>query len=236
VGTPGEAGEFAFTLRVRDAHPDGPREAQAAFRWTIAAASPAALAVPAVAAAPTLDGRFDEPYWSLDQKIAKRTAGAPAKTASFAAVWVPNNDWQKGGTVYLAVKVLDGPAGKTPKDAVHLFIDGCHNRELIYNQDDTHFVVRRDGKTTSVKGKPNWFLKCAAAEIEGGYTLEIAVPRNYFIGAGNWLPMGPKAVYGFDLAVDEGDKELAQQTWRGTADNADDTSRFGSIVLMAPAQ
>ena len=51
------------------------------------------------------------------------------------------------------------------------------------------------------------------------------------------VPFNAKAVYGFDVAVDEGEKEISQQVWRGTARNAEDTSGFGSIVLTdTPAQ
>ncbi len=48
---------------------------------------------------------------------------------------------------------------------------------------------------------------------------------------GGILHAGLRGVYGFDIAVDEGDKELSQQVWRGDAHNATDTSHFGTIVL-----
>jgi len=228
LGTPGEAGEFRFAVRVTDAHPDGPRSDERSFVWRIDPATPAALVVPVVKAAPVLDGNLDEPFWRLDQAV---TGAPPAKAASFGAVWVPNRDWRKGGTVYIGVKVGDGAAGRGPGDAVHLYLDGMHNRETMYNQDDTHFVIRRDGKTESVRGKPNWFLKAAAREADGGWTLEIAVPHNYFVGAGAWIDMAPRAVYGFDLAVGSGAGGSARSYWRGSAANDEDTSGFGSLVL-----
>ena len=46
----------------------------------------------------------------------------------------------------LAVKVLDGPKGKTPKDGIHIFIDGNHNRSVVYSSDDTHLFVPRNHK------------------------------------------------------------------------------------------
>ena len=125
----------------------------------------------------------------------------------------------EGCDLILAVKVLDGPKGKTPKDGIHIFIDGNHNGSAIYSGDDTHFFVPRNHKggwAQSLRGKVNWFTDARVQEIEGGYTMEIRLGgNNYFGGEGNWLTFGAKGVYGFDVAVDEGDDEgISQQVWR----------------------
>ena len=138
----------------------------------------------------------------------------------------------------LAVKVLDGPQGKTPKDGIHIFLDGNHNQSVIYSGDDTHFFVPRNHKggwAQSLRGKVNWFTDARMQETEGGYTMEISLGGgNYLSGEGNWLPFGAKGVYGFDVAVDEGDdNDISQLVWRGDANNAEDTSHFGTIVLTA---
>ena len=231
AGTPGEEGEFNFKVKVEDSHPAGPRSAEKALKWTVGPASPEALLVRKTAEPINVDGKLDEPFWAPAEKIARKVKGSPTATATLSVVWTDKSSTSKSGCLYVAVKVLDGPAGKTPKDAVEVFIDALHNREVIYNADDMHFIVGRDGKSRSIKGKPNWFLKTAAAEIEGGYIIEMAIPINYWHGEGSWVEFGPKAVYGFDIAVDEGAKELGRQVWRGTAKNEDDTSGFGSIVL-----
>ena len=232
VGTPGVAGEYRFTVRATDAHPDGPRSAQRAFQWTIGPASPEALLVPKTYEPVTLDGKLDESFWKLDQPLAKAAEGEPAKKASFAAVWTDRADGRKGAVcIYLAVKVADGPAGKTPTDGVELFLDALHNREAVYNADDMHFRIDRDGRKRSVRGKPDWFLKVAAAEAPGGYVVEVAIPRNYLVGEGSWVGVEAGTVYGFDLAVTEGGTQPARRVWRGSARNAEDTRGFGSIVL-----
>jgi hypothetical protein len=231
VGTPGEAGEFSFAVKVDDSHPAGARSAQRALRWTILSAGPNALVVAKTGEPIEIDGKLDEPTWKLTEKIERRVAGAAGKTATFALLWSEKNKDGLRDNVYLAIKVLDGAAGKTPKDGVELFLDALHDRQVVYNADDTHFTIGRDGRSRSVRGKPNWFLKVAAAEIEGGYVLEITIPTNYWVGEGSWVDFGAKAVYGLDIAVNEGDKQLGQQVWRGTARNAEDTSGFGSIVL-----
>jgi hypothetical protein len=49
------------------------------------------------------------------------------------------------------------------------------------------------------------------------------------------VKLGAKGVYGFDVAVDEGDdKEVSRQVWRGDANDAEATSHFGTLVLVAP--
>jgi len=248
VGSAGEQGEFPFTLKAEDAFPGGPRSTEKALTWTIGPASPAALLLKRVVVTGkpddktvVIDGKPDEPFWKLDQAIAEKVKGTPTKQASFGLVWThqPRGDSKLiGRQLVLAVKVLDGPKGKTPKDGIHIFLDGNHNQSVIYSGDDTHFLVPRTHKggwAQSLRGKVNWFTDARVQEIEGGYTMEIRLGGGeYFGGEGNWLPFGAKGVYGFDVAVDEGDdKEISQQVWRGDAKDAEDTSHFGTIVLTA---
>jgi len=239
LGTPGEAGEFGFTIRATDSHPDGARSAKRAFTWAIGPASPQTLRVRCVrlpaatkaADAIKVDGKLDEPLWSLDQPIARSVAGTPAAKAAFDAFWLDDGKG-RSEALYVAVRVSDGPGGKTPRDAVHLFLDGRHNREVVYNADDLHIVVPRRGRPEFVRAHtPWWFTEIAVAEVPGGYVAEVRLGPANFQGKGIAVPFGARAVYGFDIAVDEGDGELSQQAWRGTARNAEDTSGFGTIVL-----
>jgi hypothetical protein len=250
VGSPGEEGEFTFTVIARDAFPGGPRSTEKPLTWKIGPATSGTLLVKSVVVTGkpddktvVIDGKPDEPFWKLDQVIAKKVKGTPTKKASFGVVWthLPRNPTRKespeGRDLLLAVKVLDGPKGKTPKDGIHIFMDGNHNQSVIYSGDDTHFFIPRNHKggwAQSLRGKVNWFSNARVQELDGGYTVEISLAGyNYFSGEGNWLKYGAKGVYGFDMAVDEGDdKELSQQVWRGDANDAEDTSHFGTLVLV----
>ena len=250
VGSPGEEGAFTFTVKAEDAFPGGLRSTEKSFAWKIGPATPQALLVKSVAVTGKpddktvmIDGKPDEPFWKLDQAIDKKVRGTPTKRASFAAVWthLPRNPARKespdGRELLLAFKVLDGPKGKTPKDGIHVFMDGNHDRSVIYSGDDTHLFIPRNHKggwAQSIRGKVNWFSNALVQEIEGGYTMEVSLGGGaYFSGEGNWLKFGAKGVYGFDVAVDEGDdKELSQQVWRGDANDAEDTSHFGTLVLV----
>lgn len=207
-----------------------------------------------------LDGKLDESFWKVTEPIQKKVLGTPEKRAFFSAVYMANTSaygnpgpgrYELGKfkptnamfyldptDLVIAIKVLDGPKGKTPKDGIHIFLDSRHEGKVIYGADDMHFFVPREGQkpgqwVTVLKGlKPNWFTKAAVAEIDGGYTVEVSLHPFYFIGSGQWMPFAPRTVYGLDIAVDEGtDKALSQQVWRGDAHDAEDTSHFGTIVL-----
>ena len=263
VGNPGEAGTFTFSVSATDANPAGPRRTTKEFAWTIAGPAPETLAVKYVYTEETgvlrkekredrvlvVDGVLDEPYWKLDQPITKAVQGTPTKKATFGAVWTTEQGSAartrkktgaaEGHQLAFAVTVLDGPTGKTPKDGLHIYIDGRHDGTHTYAADDTHFFVPRIPPTTTrsgtlwITGKVNWFVKSVVKEIEGGYVVEGTLKATYFVGEGNWLPFGAKGVYGFDLGLDEGTEgNVARQMWRGDASNDTDTSRFGTIVLI----
>ena len=244
LGSPGESGPFSFTIKAEDSFPGAPRSAEKKLTWNIDPATPEALQVKSLEVtgkaddrAWTFDGKLDEPFWKLDQTIARKTAGTPTKQASFGAVWtclLGNDKKMRGDSLVLAVKVLDGPKGKTSKDGVHIFVDGVHNRSAAYAIDDSHYFVSRNGSARAFQQQSGWYVKSKAQEIEGGYTLEISLSAGSFSGEGTWVPFGPRSIYGLDVAVDEGDdKEISQQVWHGDANDAEDTSHFGMIVLTS---
>lgn len=239
-GTPGEAGEFTFTVRVADSHPAGSRTAECAIRLTVGPAAPDTLLVKKVPFKAVIEAAaITEPFWRFDQPVAIKIEGQPVKKAAFSAVW--EDAEQKSGKktiegcgLWLAVKVMDGSAGPSKKDGVHIYIDGCHNREIIYNADDIHFFISRNHKpgkwATVICGmRPNWFTKAFVQEIEGGYCVKVFLSGGaYFGGVGNWLPFASKGVYGFDVAVEE---DAGRQAWCGNGKIDENTSCFGSIVL-----
>jgi hypothetical protein len=239
TGTPGQAGEFHFTARATDSHPAGGRAATRAFTWVIGPASQQAMLVKA-AARPQggkvtdliqVNGKLDEPLWDLNQPIARKIAGLPAKKATFGAFWIDAGKG-KADSLCLAVNVIDGPAGKTPKDAVHLYLDGRHNKEVIYNADDLHVVIPRTGRPVFLRSHtPWWFMETAVAETSDGYVVEVKIGAAYFQGKGIAVPFGAGAVYGLDVAVDEGDQAVSRQAWHGGERMDEDTSTFGTIVL-----
>jgi hypothetical protein len=171
---------------------------------------------------------IDEKVWDLKQPVARRVAGNPTAKATFDVFYVVT------GGLRVVVDVKYGPGGKSPKDAVHLYLDGRHNKETMYNQDDTHLVVPRQGKASLVRSHTAWWwMRSKTVETDAGYRVEVALGRQFFIGEGITVPFGGKAVYGFDIAVEEGDeKAVSRQTWRGDSNIDEDTSSFGTIMLV----
>ena len=240
VGTPGEEGMFKCTVRVTDSHPKGRRSAHQTFRWKIEPVSTKTLNISSViqprkaekSSIFRLDGILDEPQWNLEQRIRRNVVGDSDVKAVFDAFWLGDKKG-KGNDLCVAVKVLHGAGGKTPKDAVHIFMDGRHNRETMYNQDDTHIRIPREGEVELIRAlTPEWFMDRKVVETEDGYVVEIRIGAAFFQGKGITVPFAAKAVYGFDIAVEDGDEVLRRKTWRGD-ENADrDTSSFGSILLL----
>jgi hypothetical protein len=232
VGTPGEAGLFRVTVRATDTHPGKAQSVTRVFEWNIGPASAAAAFAKTTDQPITIDGKADEPCWEFVNKIEKIAAGQPAKKATFAVI---RQETGKGRDVkqalYVAVRVMDGPGGKTNGDAVEFFIDALHNREQVYNADDNHIIVYRTGKMHSFHHVADWALynRIKVQEIEGGFVVEMMVPALF--GQHDTNVILPKDVYGFDVAVVEGKATESRQVWRGDANNDKDTSHFGSIVL-----
>lgn len=231
VGTPGQAGEYVFEVQATDSYLGQSRSVRRKYTWTILPASPQTLLAKKVQESIKLDGKLDESCWSDLRPIAKTTGGSPVHNAFFTAVWTHQNKAGGKGSIYLAVKIENGPEAKSTLDSIELFIDALHNREVVYNADDGHFKVGRDGRTQSVRGKPEWFIKSAVREFDGGIAMEIEIPSTYFEGQGQWVPFGGNAVYGFDIAVNSGQGGENRLLWQGTENNADDTSGFGTLVL-----
>jgi|GEM_PF-1208473 len=282
MGTPGEAGEFTFTVKATDSNPAGARSCEKTFTWKIGPARPDSLMVK-YARQPVIfngtvwyttvpddqilkiDGKLEEACWKEIpfQPIAKAVQGAPTAHAEFAAVWtckvkglwngsnrwdyrlpaapVPNGDKYglAGDGLVLAFKVHDGPKGKTPKDGIHIYTDCKHDGRVVYGAHNMHFFISRYVKPgyqgTLVRGlKPPWFMNQTVTEIEGGYTVEVVVSGPNWVADGQWLPMLPRSVYGLDVSVDEGEEgKVSQQVWHGDANDAEDTSHFGTIILTS---
>lgn len=116
---------------------------------------------------------------------------------------------------------------------IHIYIDGNHDKEVIYNEDDSHFFLPRAHKGGWLQPvqsvSPNWGTGGWVREIEGGYEAMVQLNASYFHGRGNWLPFGTKTVYGFDLIVDDA---TGRQSWHGSAQNDENPSTFGSILLV----
>ena len=224
VGTPGEAGTFSFTIKAQDSHPAGPRAAEKAFHWKIGPARPDALQVKYVItqgydleqirvphdkdrkpipanSAIKMDGKLDEPFWKLDQPIAKRTQGSPTKKATFSAVWTANCSgntipgtspsarpflcgraeagcgYWMGSIWFWPSRFSTGPKARPPRTAcIFFWMAGMTQRSSMAPMiciSSFHRTFKSDAVQRPGPGSQSpWFSKAAVAEIEGGYSMK----------------------------------------------------------------
>jgi hypothetical protein len=242
-GTAGEAGSFAFTVSAIDNNPAGAQSSQKQLTWQIGEAASNPLMVCKTIGSFTVDGLFNEPEWASArwQPIAKSVAGSCTKSAEFALVWHRTGTTE--GEMMLGVKVVNGAAGKTPLDAIEIYVDALHNQELAYNINDKHYAACRDQTVSKFRGcdvlNRVWWMSGAVRETADGFTVEWPVDDAYFYGQpsvslAEYGGLGGGTVYGFDIAVDEGSTEgtLARSVWRGSAADDVNPSAFGSILTI----
>ncbi len=245
VGTPGEHGSFTFIIGVADSHPKGAKTHEKEMTLTVSDPDADTLFIREYAAytAPLMDGSFEEPYWNFDRSetytLSKAVQGSPTATVEWDAFWWhgPQRDKAK---LFVGVRVKVGELGKTKLDSVDIFFDGNNNDEVIYNYDDAHWRFTRIGNRHNgghlpiiVAGYMRFFnSSIGVQETEDGWQMEAEFDGNALGGRGIITAWPDWAVYGFDIAVRQGDDgQIHQQVWHGSIRNPEDTSPFGAIVF-----
>ena len=224
-GTPGEAGEFAFTVRVQDEHPQGVRTAEQPMTLKVGPADARTLAVRSVptGAVKTEGGILTESFWEFDQPLAQPAGGS--RSAARRSGWCGRRP-SPGAT----------PTRRPPPGSGWRCASGWPRRKIRQGRDPHlhrwqprqggHLQRRRlaflpaahhkGGWLQAVQSvSPNWGTGGWVREIEGGYEAMVQLNASYFHGRGNWLPFGTKTVYGFDLIVDDA---TGRQSWHGSAE------------------
>jgi arabinoxylan arabinofuranohydrolase len=180
------------------------------------------------AVAITVNGSVSETSWSVvNTAFNKTTVGTPNNTATFGVLWDANN-------LYIGAKVIDAnlnsdSADPWEDDAIEIYIDANNNKLTSYDGKDNQ-IIKNYNKSTVFTKFAITGLQHGWAAISGGYSIEIAIP---------WSQLGITApaagtTLGFDIGYDDDDNAGArdgQAVWRGTVDNYQNTSAFGSLVL-----
>lgn len=188
---------------------------------------------PAVANAAeiSVDGSIDESVWNLDNTVEKLAEGTGHNnTVTFDTACDETY-------LYVAVEVLDEAllADSSNEfwndDSVEIFVDGGNQKSSSYDADDRQFVFRY-GDTAVFGSAHKYGVRHAFADVEGGYTLEVAIP---------WVNLGIDpvhgAILGFDVANNDDDDGGARESaavWYGTGNNWADPSGFGYLILNNP--
>ncbi|CAI6076603.1 Endo-1,4-beta-xylanase A [Paenibacillus sp. JJ-100] len=108
---------------------------------------------------PNTKAAKQDPLWN---KAVSTALKGSSDTAAFRTLWDTNN-------LYVLVDVKD--TTKHSSDKVELFVDANNGKTPVYEADDRHITISRDGKGTGAK--PNTYR---VREAPDGYQVELSIP------------------------------------------------------------
>jgi len=201
------------------------------------------LAVPHLAAAPTVDGDPTDAVWSLAAPLAPLTntagSGAPAAPTEVRL-------GQRDGTLYLGWRAtephLDSLVTHRPaawrNDCVEIWLDPDNRRTSF-----AHLIATSTGRVEAARTvQDGW----GEGERDEGWSPRVVLQTGRGAGAwtgelaieladvtsGDWAPAGSSAVWGFDLARERKPAGGENSVW--TLGRFNGAAYFGEIIL-APA-
>lgn len=178
------------------------------------------IAAPAPGA-PVVDGFLTEPLWG--ETIPVQADAATAADPVFSARWDTS-------ALYIGVRV---PDQGTPNngDAVHVFLDGRHDREAVFNVDDRHLVLNRSGEWQERNSRPAGITLVTRQE-SANWTTEIRIPWDNLQKQVD----GQSFTVGLDVAVQlvsgAGDASRTY-SWSGTSLVNPAPATMGNLILSA---
>src|SRR5258705_5144857 len=196
--------------------------------FSIATAAAGTVDANNTAGAPAINGQLSESGWNLANSVTKTTIGTPNNTVTMGAMWDNTN-------LYVGVKVLDAnlfndSANLWDDDSVEIYIDANNNKGATYDSFDRQFVKGYNDTALGGIGSQTGVAHASAA-IAGGYSVELAIP---------WSNLGVTPTAGMTIGFDVGNNDDdnagardAQAVWWGNINDYNNTSAFGSLVLMS---
>lgn len=188
------------------------------------------------AAACTVDGTLDEPFWQDAPKLEfTDPGGASENRVGARAAWDATR-------LYFAFEVSDSAlkssqvAGLWNDDGVELLLDARQDRASSLQTDDLHVIVTVAAEAFVGRGTgggeqdvtAQTGLERAFAPAAGGYVVELSLPWTE-LGVN---PVGAGAHLGLLLANNDLDESAVRQFAWSPATNFKDPSQWGSLVLL----
>lgn len=234
-GTPAEEGDFSVTVEASDRHPEGARTAQGQLKIEVGPPSEGTVIVPLVDL--TVDSNEPLEGQNLDQLSfdhqIKDTEGNVV--AEFALAAYPGDERfrEKRPTKFqdliIAARIKEENSMGYPMESIHIHMDTDHTREVIYNEDDEHWVIPKGGRRDLVQGyRPQRILRSRTEETEGGWIFAATHSMPSGFGVHH---IDTPVTYGFNVAVGSKDDPEQRYYWRGDSSTVKDTSNFGSILI-----
>lgn len=217
-GTPVSVeGYYMLTFKVTDSLGSS---ASATMALLLTAPEEGTLIVAPAASAPVTDGALTEALWA---DMVPVQLGADAATdPQYSVRWDTN-------ALYVGVRV---PDQGTPSndDTLHLFIDGRHDREAVFNADDRNIVIHRTGAWQEHNSRPEG-IEVATKQEGGNWTTEIRIPWTNL----SKEPDGQSFAVGMDIAVNLTNAASGPRTysWNGTDLVDPSPATMGNLLLSA---
>lgn len=175
-----------------------------------------------------IDGDPSESDWCVSNSMTKFPGN---NTATFGVLYDDTY-------LYIGGKILDTSLDGSSSfpwenDGFELYVDPDHSRSVTYDSHDRQFIVNYAGSSVWINSGVATGASFAYANATGGYTLEIAIPWALlnFTGAPE-----PNTIIGFEISNDDKDGSTRTQTlWNGDQNAWNNTSKFGDLVILAPA-
>ncbi|MFP4381359.1 MAG: Ig domain-containing protein [Candidatus Sumerlaeia bacterium] len=234
-GTPAEEGEFEVTVEATDRHPEGARSARGKLMIKVGPPSKGTVIVPVVNTQISRKQSLAEQdlsAYKFDNKILN-DAGEVVAEFAIGAYRGDERFRKKRPDTYaqlgILVKVYEDKGGDFPMESVHVYFDTNHTREVIYNEDDEHWMIPRGGRREQVAGyRPTRHFMAVTEDMDGGWIMGAtqSKPSGYGVHA-----LSTPVTYGFNIAVGSKDDPTKRYYWKGDARSDKDTSVFGSILV-----
>ncbi|MGF6352364.1 endo-1,4-beta-xylanase [Paenibacillus sp. 4624] len=163
---------------------------------------------------PNTKAAKQDPLWN---KSVSTSLKGNSGSAAFRTLWDKNN-------LYVLVDVKD--TTKHAKDKVELFVDLNNGKTPVYEADDRHITISREGKVTGAK--PNTYR---VRETAGGYQVEVSIPLTNAQGA-------VSREVGLDVRVKDSVNNSSEEQrvlyWNDrTLSQDQDTSKYGVIQFAS---
>jgi endo-1,4-beta-xylanase len=155
---------------------------------------------------PNIDAKADF-LWDMLPWIHPQATGT--LSASFKTLW----DAQY---LYVFAQVQDATKDKT--DSVDVFIDDNNGKTPVYQADDAHYVIQRNGAHAGN-------FQASVKKLNDGYLVEAALPLRTPGAIGRQI--------GFDIRFRDASQPGAPISWNDLTNSQDtDTSKFGTLTLV----
>ncbi len=199
--------------------------------WSSSGEFSTSLGAKSIAVPLTIDGVLDETPWEINVAATKTVRGNNNNTVAFGVLW--DETYLYVGATVLDSALFNDSNQTFEDDAVAIYLDPNNNGGEYDFTDNLIIKGYNDDSLTVNKPFEGTILHDWSA-IDGGYSVELAIPWS-------GLQVSPSAGFalGFDLGNnddDDGGNRDGQLVWVGTKSNASNTSGYGDLTLLAPAE